>query len=705
MHYDFGGLSRLLEPDSVAIIGASADPTRIGGRPIRAMLQGGFKGRILPVNPKRDRVQDLTCYPDIAALPEAPDAAIVAVPAHAALDAVDSLGRCGCKAVTMFTAGFAELGEDGRKEQERLVALVRRHGMRLLGPNTLGCWNVDLGYFGSFTSSLDLGYPLPGKIGMASQSGAFGTHVAAVARRRGIGVPVLVATGNEADITVADAIGWMAQSDRIDVICAYQEGFTDPDRMLAALDAARQAGKPVFILKSGRSEVGGRAAASHTASLAGDDAVADEVLRAHGAMRVNDTEQMLDLAYVARQRIYPVDNSLGVITVSGGAGIVASDEAEQQDLPMPPMPGEAQAELRALLPFCAPANPVDCTAQALNDLNLFRAFIHAALDKGGYRSVICFATTVAGSPEMAPRLLEALLPLREEFPDRLIVICAVAPPEIVKRYEEAGFLVFEDPGRATRALAAMGRVGNLLSARPVQVDTLSDIRLPSTAPDEFHSKALLAKAGITVSPEKLVHSAEEARDAALEIGFPVVMKIVSPDILHKSDIGGVRLNVTSPDEAASAHDELLAAACKHRPDANINGILVAQQVSGGVECFMGISRDPSFGPIAAFGLGGVFVEILRDIALRQCPFDQETAREMILSIRGASILTGARGRPPADLDALARMLSRLSHFAAGAGPRLVSVDLNPVLAMPRGQGAVALDAVIELQEEESAHAD
>lgn len=700
MRYDFNELSQLLEPRSVAIIGASADPTRIGGRPIATMLKAGYGGRILPVNPNRDEIQGLTCYSYIEALPDAPEAAIVAVPARAAVDVVDALGRQGCKMVTMFTAGFAELDREGRGEQDRLTGIARQYGMRLLGPNTLGCWNVDIGYFGSFTSSLDLGFPLAGNIGMASQSGAFGTHLAAVARRRGIGVPILVTTGNEADITVADAIGWMAQSDRIDVICAYQEGFSDPDRMLAALNAARGADKPVFILKSGRSEVGGRAATSHTASMTGDDAVADEVLRAHGAIRVCDTEQMLDFAYVARKRIYPVENSLGVVTVSGGAGIVASDEAEQQELPMPPMPEDAQTELRALLPFCAPVNPVDCTAQALNDLSLFQKFTHAALAKGGYASVICFATTVAGSAAIAPRFLEALAPLRKEFPDRLIVICAVAPPDIVRRYEDAGFLVFEDPCRATRALAAMGRVGKALTMTAPVRQAVPEIPLPPTTPDEFQAKALLSAAGIQVSAERLVHDSERARDAAQEIGFPVVMKIVSPDILHKSDIGGVMLNIGSSEEAASAYNKLIAAARKHRPHARISGVLVARQITGGVECFMGISRDPSFGAMAAFGLGGIFVELLHDIALRQCPFDEAAAREMILSIRGAPILTGARGRAPVDLDALARSLSCLSVFAAGAGARLVSVDLNPVLALQEGEGAVALDAVIELEEAE-----
>lgn len=694
MPADFATLSSLVTPQSVAIIGASNDTSRIGGRPIAAMLRAGYQGRILPVNPNRDHLQGLACYASVSDLPETPEAAIIAVPVKAALEAVDALGQRGCKTATLFTAGFSETGTEGARAQQQLADIAHRHKMRLLGPNSLGVWNVDLGYYGTFSSSLDTGFPHAGNIGIASQSGAFGAHLAAVARNRGIGASILISTGNEVDITVADAIGWMAQSDQIDVICAYMEGFNDPLRLQEALSAAHLAKKPVLVFKSGRSVLGAKAASSHTASLTGDDAIADEILRAYGAVRVQDTEQMMDFAYVAKQKIYPVANSLGFITVSGGAGIVASDEAEQLGLPMPPMPEEAQARLRALLPISSPANPLDCTAQALNDLSLLHAFTHAALAEGGYGSVICFATYVAGGADIAPRLLASLTPLRQEFPDRLLVLCAIGPTEVIRQYEDAGFLVFEDPCRAVRAIAAMGRVAMALATALPACIPVTAGTLPETAPDEYQAKAILAKAGIVVSQEQLVQSPAQAVQAAEEIGFPVVMKIASPDILHKSEIGGVQLNLNNTAEVQASFDALIQTARIHRPDAHITGVLVARQIAGGVECFMGIKRDPGFGPMAVFGLGGIFVEILNDIALRQCPFDPETARDMILSIRGAPLLTGARGRDPVDLDALAQMLSRLSIFAAGSGDRLQSVDLNPVLALP--DKAVALDAVIEL---------
>ncbi|MFN3526868.1 MAG: CoA-binding protein, partial [Paracoccus sp. (in: a-proteobacteria)] len=289
----------LVAPRVVAVIGASDDVTRIGGRPIAAMLRAGFAGRILPVNPKREMVQGLPCFARIGDLPEPPDAALIAVPAALVPDAISALGAMGCKAATLFSAGFAETGDAGETAQRDLLALARRHGVRLLGPNTLGVYNAGIGYYGTFSSSLDTGLPLAGNIGIASQSGAFGAHLGALARDRGLGTSVLITTGNEADITVADAIGWMARDPATHVICAYMEAVNDAPALLSALDAARDAGKPVLVLKSGRSDVGARAAASHTASLTGDAAVADAVLGEHGAIMLRDPQTMMDIAYAA----------------------------------------------------------------------------------------------------------------------------------------------------------------------------------------------------------------------------------------------------------------------------------------------------------------------------------------------------------------------------------------------------------------------
>ncbi|MFS4437773.1 acetate--CoA ligase family protein [Paracoccaceae bacterium GXU_MW_L88] len=687
----------LIAPNSVAVIGASEDPSRIGGRPIAAMLKAGYEGRILPVNPKRETVQGLPCYASVDDLPEAPEAALIAVPAKLVLPTIEALGRKGCKAVTLFSAGFAETGDEGEAAQREIVALAAKYDMRLLGPNTLGVYNVDIGYYGTFSSSLDTGFPLPGNIGIASQSGAFGAHLGALARDRGLGSSVLITTGNEADITVADGIRWMAESDTIDVICTYMEAVNDAPALLEALDIARAAGKPVLALKSGRSEVGARAAASHTASLTGDAVVADAVLSDHGAIILRDPESMMDIAYAASKKVLPTRHALGVVTVSGGAGIVVSDEAERIGLPMPVMPEEAQAKLLELLPYASAVNPLDCTAQALNEPALLEQFTRAGLEDGGYGAVLCFLTYVAGSDKLSKVILEAMAPLRAAYPNRIIAFCALGDPEVLRRYDDAGILIFNDPCRAVRAINAVLQFGaEQAGARPPALPKAKPVTLPAASPDEAEAKALLAEAGIAPAPEQAVRSKEDAVTAAEAFGYPVVMKILSPDILHKSDIGAVKLDITSADEVRAAYDDILAAVAERAPDAHVSGILVAKQLSGGVECLMGINRDPTFGPVAVFGLGGIFVELLNDVALRACPFSPETAREMILSIRGAAILQGARGTKPADIDALATMLSRLSFFAAGAGERLTSIDLNPVLAMPNGEGVFALDAVIEI---------
>jgi acyl-CoA synthetase (NDP forming) len=694
MERRFASLDALLTPRSVAVIGASDEPTRIGGRPIAYMKARGFAGPIWPVNPKRDRVQDLRAFPDIAALPGTPEAAIVAVPGEAALASVEALGARGCRAAIVFTAGYAETGESGAAAQDALVAAARAHGMRLLGPNCLGVFNAPCGWFPIFSSSFENGWPRAGRIGIASQSGAYGTHLFAAARDRGLGTPVLVTTGNEGDVALADAIGWMAESEAIDVIIAYAEGLREGGRLMAALAAARAARKPVVMMKVGRSALGRSAAQSHTASLAGDDAVASAVFAEFGVHRARNTEELLDVAYAATRRIYPARNTLGVVTISGGAGVLISDAAEELRLPMPPMPQAAQARLKALLPFCAPANPVDCTAQAFNDMSLIGTFARSLVEDGAYSSILAFFTQVGASHSVAPALRAQLGAVRAAHPDRLWVLSVLAPPERVREYEADGFLVFEDPTRAVIALAAMGRFGEAFAAVRTAPLALPALSLPASAPDEAQAKRLLAELGIAPTPEAVVTSAEAAAEAATRLGFPVVLKLLSPDIAHKSEMGGVLLGIADADAARAGFATLRGRA---PPGARVNGVLVAKQLAG-VELALGLMRDPVFGPIAMVGLGGVFVEVLQDIALRRCPFGVEAAEAMIRSLRGFPLLDGARGRPRADVAAAARALSALSAFGAAAGPRLRVVDVNPLIVLREGEGAFAADAVIEIEE-------
>jgi acyl-CoA synthetase (NDP forming) len=689
-------LDPLLRPRSLAVIGASDDPTRIGGRPLDYLQRRNYAGRLLPVNPNRATVQGLPAFPSVAALPEAPEAAIVAIPGEAAVGAVADLAARGCRAAIVFTAGFAEVGPAGAAMQARLVEAARGSGMRLLGPNCLGLFNAAIGYYPIFSASFENGWPVSGSVGIASQSGAYGTHLFAAARDRGIGTPVLVTTGNEADLGLADAIAWMAASEEVEVIAAYCEGVADGPRFTAALEAARVARKPVVMMKVGRSEVGREAARSHTASIAGDDRVMDAVLAELGVVRARTTEELLDIAAVAQKRIYPARNTLGVVTISGGAGVLISDAAEAAGLPMPEMPAEAQARLKALVPFASPRNPVDCTAQAFNDMGVIGTFAESMATEGGYASLLAFFTQWGASPSTAPKLRAQLKAVLDRHPDRLFVLSILAPPERVREWEADGFVVMEDPSRAVAALAAMGRFGAAFSRPPAPASALTPVTLPEAAPDEAEAKRLLADAGIPPVPERACRTAEEAAAAAREFGFPVVAKLLSPDILHKSEIGGVMLGLADEAAVRAAFATLHERAARHAPGARVSGVLVARQVTGAVEMALGVTRDPVFGPVVMVGLGGIFIEVFRDVAFRRCPVSEEDATAMIVSLRGFPLLDGARGRPRADVPALARAVAALSRFAAAAGPRLRSAEINPLMVLPEGEGVLAADAVVEL---------
>ena len=692
----FAGLTPLLSPRSVAILGASNDPARIGGRPLAYMLAQKFAGAIYPVNPNRAEVQGVKAYPSVADLPETPDVAIVAVPSELAPQAVEDLAKRGTKGVLMFTAGFAEVDDAGAAIQDQMVAVARAYGMRLLGPNCLGVFDARTSYYATFSSSFDSGWPVPGRIGIASQSGAYGTHLYTLARNRGIGASLCIMTGNEADVTVGECIGWLAENPEVDVIAVYAEGIREAPGLIAAFEAARAARKPIIMQKVGRSELGTKAAKSHTASIAGNDAVTEAVMNEFGVVRASNSEEMLDIAHTATRKIYPVKNTLGVITLSGGAGVLISDVAESVGLAMPEMPDHAQAKLKELVTFCAPRNPVDATAQVGNDVSLLSKFTESLVVDGGYSSILGFFTMVA-SARRWPLMREQLDMVRVKYPDRLYVLSVIAQAERVHELEADGWICHEDPTRAVVAIDAMGKFGAAFAASALlPAPSVGTVVLPAATPSEAEAKRLLAAAGIASAPEQTCASADAAVAAAERFGFPVVMKILSPDILHKSEIGGVLLDVADAGAVRAGYDTLLARAKQAAPKARIEGVLVAKQLKGGVECIMGIHRDPVFGPMAMFGLGGIFVEILKDVVFHRCPFGTDVAEAMIGAIKGAPLLNGARGRPPADIKALAEMLSRLSAFAVAAGPKLASIDLNPVFAMPEGQGAFAADAVIEV---------
>lgn len=690
-------ISALLWPNSVTLVGASDDVTRIGGRPLRYLRESGFAGAVYPVNPKRETVQGVKAFPSVAALPEAPDVAILAVPAAATVQAVRECAERGVKAAIVFSAGFAETDEAGRAMQDEMVGIAHASGMRLLGPNCLGVFNSSIGFYGTFSAMLDSGLVTPGPIGIVSQSGAYGSHLMYLARLRGLGMNYLVTTGNECDINVAEALRWMVEQPDVNVVMAYAEGVRDRDTFIEALEIARERRKAIVFMKVGRSEVGAHAVSSHTAALAGSDAVFDAVFRQYGVWRASTTAEQIDIAAACSRGVYPKSNSLGIFTMSGGFGIQMADDAEAAGLDVKPMPEKAQEELKALLPYASPRNPVDATAQAVTDLPLMTSFISAMLEKGDFGFFAGIFGSGPASPSFSGKLRQALETAAVSSRDTIMALTMTAPDEIVRSYEDEAFIVAQDGSALMKTLGAMVHFKESFDRAAGRKPDLSPgekIALSGEPLSEREAKPILAKAGVTFPKEALIKPGDDAGVVSASVGFPVVLKISSPDIAHKTEIGGVIVGVKDEAEAREAAATIFARAREKRPDARIEGILVSPMISGGVEIIAGVVRDAAFGPVVMFGLGGVFVEVLKDVTFRVAPFDVAEAHRMIREIRGFAMLEGVRGAPPSDIDALAQMLSALSVFAAANADTVESIDLNPVRVMEKGKGVVALDALI-----------
>jgi acetate---CoA ligase (ADP-forming) len=696
-------LTPLLAPGSVAIFGASNDPARISGRSLRYYREAGYQGALYPINPTRDTVQGLRAYPDIASVPGPVECAVIAVPANLAVEAMEACVAKGVKAVVMFTAGFAEIGPEGRVLQERVIEIAQGGGIRLCGPNCLGLFNMRIGHTPTFSSFLEEGPTPAGRLGMITQSGAFGTHLLALTARRGIQVGVWMSTGNEADVAVADGISFLADDPDTTAIACYVEAIKDGAAFADAVARARVNGKPVIAMKVGGSTIGAAAAASHTASLAGSDAVYDAALRQLGVERAKTPADLVEIAYACTRGRLPTARRLAVVTMSGGAGVLMADAAEEEGLELTPLAEDSQKEVLSWVPFAAPRNPVDVTAQALNDPSILDKGFDLLLGKENFPAMVGFFTTWASSPQMAEPLFRSVTEAAARYPDRYFALSAIASPEMQRRYEAAGVGLYEDPWRAVQSIAAAVRCAERLSVPPLPVPPVPhDLPpLPRGPIAEHEAKRILAAAGVPVLDERLVIDADEAGLIAPRIGERLVLKIVSPEITHKTEVGGVMLDVPAA-EAGTAYSRLVERVKARAPGATIEGVLMSPMVKGGVEMILGVQDDAVFGPVVLLGLGGIFVEVLRDVTFRIAPFGVEEGHRMIAELRGAAILEGARGQPPCDLDALARALSALSLFAAAHRGQFTSIDVNPLLVRPRGEGAAALDALILTSETASA---
>lgn len=685
-------MARLMRPGSIAIIGASDNPTRIGGRPIRYLRDAGFEGPIYPVNPNYQTVQGLQAYAAVDALPQVPDLAIIALPAVPALAAAATCARLGVGAVIMFSADFAEAGEEGRKRQEELTRLGRDSGMAILGPNCLGAFNVSHRMYGSFSAIFESGFPAAGDVGIVSQSGGYGSHLTKIALQRGVRIGQWMTTGNEAGIDVGTGIKWMASQPDIRIILAYAEGVHSRNTLVAGLSAARAAGKPVLFMKSGGSEVGAAAAQTHTAAMSGANAVFDGMLAQYGAIRMPHTEAMVDAAYLLQRAPRTAGNRVGLVTISGAVGVQMADAAAENGLAVPPLPEAAQVKLKAINPYAAVRNPVDITAQAFNDLDLVRQNLDIVLQNPDYDSLVAFFTVTAGSKAIAPGLSAALSPLPQQHPAKPMVLCIVADAETIARYEEAGFAVFEDPYRAMAALGVLAKLAEAplaaASGLPADILAKADAALAQHDGTEARAKALLAALGVPVPENRIAHSPAGAAEAARKLGTAVAVKIHSADILHKSETGGVVLNLQSPEAVQTAATDML----RRLPQAS--GVLVECMAVPGLEFILGLHHDAELGPVIMLGLGGFHAELYQDVCFRLAPVSAAEARRALMGLRGSKAFGGFRTQAAADIDAVAQAAATLSAYFAARSDRIASLEINPLRALPPGHGVIACDAVL-----------
>jgi len=695
------GLDALFKPHSIAIFGASDDVSKIGGRPLQFLQKYGYAGGIYPINRKGGLVQSLQAYASVAELPEVPELAVIAVPPAGVLDAVQDCAQRGVKAAVILSAGFSEMGEEGSRLQARIGEVARASGMRIVGPNCLGAIGVPDKSIATFSVALESSFPAAGSVGIVSQSGNLGSFTLRLAGERGLGVSRMLTTGNECDVDIADAIASLAADPGTSVILCCMETCRDGAKLMQAMAMAREAGKPLVVLKVGVSEAGSAAAASHTGALAGSDAVFDAVLRQGGALRVPSIELLLEVGHalsVAGPARVPGGHRVAVLTASGGFGVLLADAASAQGLALPKLAAQTQERIVAAVPFAAPSNPVDMTAQVSSRPEVLARMLDAVARDDSCDALILQSANAFHVPRLRDVFLEALAQVRKDHPARLILLCARAPEDVRARLNAMGFPVVEGIDAACATVAALLRFGARESER-IAAPAIARVPLAAEAfATEASAKAVLAEAGLPVPREAVARSLDEALAAAREMGFPLVLKIVSPDIAHKTEVGGVFVGVRSEAQLREEYGQLLARVASKAPGARIAGVLVAQMVQGGVELILGARKDPVFGPMVMAGLGGIFAEIFKDVALQPAPVDEAQATAMLRSLKAFPLLDGARGRPKADVQAAARAIAALSRFAVRHADSVCEIDINPLVVLEQGRGAHALDALLVPEE-------
>jgi len=691
------------DPKSVAVVGASREPGKVGYDILKNLIDAGFKGELFPINPKADEILNIDAYPDLLHVPaDEIDLVIVVIPAKYVLGIVDQCSKKGVKAIIVISAGFKESGGDG-VEQERLLAeKCKSYGIRCIGPNCLGVICTDTSLNASFAACM----PHNGNIAFISQSGALGTAILDISLGEKIGFSKFISTGNKVDVDETDLIAALADDPNTKVILGYIESVQDGRNFLrVAAEASRK--KPIIIMKSGRTAAGARAASSHTGALAGSDMAYDCAFEKTGVLRAETVQNLFDWAIALENQSPPVNNKIAIVTNAGGPGIVATDAIEQSMLEMAKLAPETEEKLKELLPPAANIhNPIDVLGDGKADR--YEAALKTALKDPNVGSVLVIVTpqtstevdataevvrkiaqttekpvlsSFMGIPAMeeAKRILKSFKVPNYQIPER-----AVSALETMYKYR----LHLDKPEQSPRHLAVdMKRVEVVLDAAAAAGrDELG----------ELEAREIIEAYGMALPKSVLAASADEAVDAAEKTGYPVVMKISSPDILHKSDVGGVAVGLESAEEVAAAFDRIIKNSGSKVPGADIKGVLVQEMVKGGKEVILGVNRDAQFGPMIMFGLGGIYVEVLKDVAFAVAPVTESEARAMVENIKTSDLLKGVRGEAASDIDSIVDSIQRLSQLVCDF-PSIAEADINPLKVFERGTGVVAVDARFRIE--------
>lgn len=693
-------------PRSVAVIGASTRPGSVGRAVFANILLHGYSGVVYPVNPKATSILAVKTYPSVLEIPDEVDLAVIVVPSGGIPQVLEECGQKGIKGSVVISAGFKELGSEGARREQAVLEAARKFGIALVGPNCLGIINADPRV--SLNASFARRMPLPGNIALISQSGAIGVAALEYAQAEHIGLSKFVSVGNKADVNENDLLAYLKDDPETDVILLYLEDLTDPKGFIELARVISKE-KPLLAIKAGRTEEGAKAASSHTGALAGSDEAYDSLFAQCGVLRVESLEELFGYAMAFATQPLPKGNRVAIVTNAGGPGIMTTDASIRHGLSLASFQEATRRKLEAALPPAANVhNPVDVMGDAGEDR--YAVALDAVLADEGVDGAIvvstpqimtdlpAIASTVA---ELAPKhgkpILVSLISTGESMERALSRLAAAHLPH------------YRFPTDAARALAVMARYAWWVHRPQAKLKTFGDVDREAVSRvleragregraflPEPEAYEILTAYRFPVLPFRWAHNENEAVQAATVIGYPVVMKIVSPDVPHKIDVGGVRLNLANDDEVRQAYEGILSAVKAGRPGARQQGVVVQKMIKGGKETILGMKRDPHFGPLLLFGLGGTYVEILRDVTVRVAPITELDAQQMVQQLKGSPILSGYRGEPPSDLEAILECLERLSQLALDF-PTLHELDINPLVVFSEGHGAAVIDARIFIQ--------